>query len=46
MDSSPPPQSLLSQIWWGDMKRNTEVWKLLLAFFCPVLCYTNLISFR
>ncbi|XP_077358167.1 transient receptor potential cation channel subfamily M member 4-like isoform X1 [Festucalex cinctus] len=39
-------QSLLSQIWWGDMKRNTEVWKLLLAFFCPVLCYTNLISFR
>uniref|UniRef100_A0A3B4GAL2 Transient receptor potential cation channel subfamily M member 4-like n=1 Tax=Pundamilia nyererei TaxID=303518 RepID=A0A3B4GAL2_9CICH len=39
-------QSLLSQIWWGDMKRNTEVWKLLLAFFCPILCYTNLISFR
>ncbi|XP_059180952.1 transient receptor potential cation channel subfamily M member 4-like [Centropristis striata] len=39
-------QSLLSQIWWGDMKRSTEVWKLLLAFFCPVLCYTNLISFR
>uniref|UniRef100_A0A3Q4HCP1 Transient receptor potential cation channel subfamily M member 4-like n=1 Tax=Neolamprologus brichardi TaxID=32507 RepID=A0A3Q4HCP1_NEOBR len=31
-------QSLLSQIWWGDMKRNTEVWKLLLAFFCPILC--------
>uniref|UniRef100_A0A8C2WGJ7 Transient receptor potential cation channel, subfamily M, member 4b, tandem duplicate 1 n=1 Tax=Cyclopterus lumpus TaxID=8103 RepID=A0A8C2WGJ7_CYCLU len=39
-------QSLLSQIWWGDMKRNTDVWKLLLTFFCPVLCYTNLISFR
>uniref|UniRef100_A0A669BRF2 Transient receptor potential cation channel, subfamily M, member 4a n=1 Tax=Oreochromis niloticus TaxID=8128 RepID=A0A669BRF2_ORENI len=39
-------QSLLSQIWWGDMKRNTEIWKLLLAFFCPILCYTNLISFR
>uniref|UniRef100_A0A3B4VMZ2 Transient receptor potential cation channel, subfamily M, member 4b, tandem duplicate 1 n=1 Tax=Seriola dumerili TaxID=41447 RepID=A0A3B4VMZ2_SERDU len=39
-------QSLLSQIWWGDMKRSTEVWKLLLTFFCPVLCYTNLISFR
>uniref|UniRef100_A0A8C4FB24 Transient receptor potential cation channel subfamily M member 4 n=1 Tax=Dicentrarchus labrax TaxID=13489 RepID=A0A8C4FB24_DICLA len=38
-------QSLLSQIWWGDMERNTEVWKLLLTFFCPVLCYTNLISF-
>ncbi|KAM9424664.1 transient receptor potential cation channel subfamily M member 4-like [Pholidichthys leucotaenia] len=39
-------QSLLSQIWWGDMKRNTEVWRLLLTFFCPFLCYTNLISFR
>ncbi|XP_006805836.1 transient receptor potential cation channel subfamily M member 4-like [Neolamprologus brichardi] len=39
-------QSLLSQIWWGDMKRNTEIWKLLLAFFCPILCYTTLISFR
>ncbi|XP_068162090.1 transient receptor potential cation channel subfamily M member 4-like [Antennarius striatus] len=39
-------QSLLSQIWWGDMKRNTEVWKLILTFFCPLLCYTNLISFR
>uniref|UniRef100_A0A3B4XMT9 Transient receptor potential cation channel, subfamily M, member 4b, tandem duplicate 1 n=1 Tax=Seriola lalandi dorsalis TaxID=1841481 RepID=A0A3B4XMT9_SERLL len=30
-------QSLLSQIWWGDMKRSTEVWKLLLTFFCPIL---------
>ncbi|KAK5850774.1 hypothetical protein PBY51_001621 [Eleginops maclovinus] len=39
-------QSLMSQIWWGDMKRSTEVWKLLLTFFCPFLCYTNLISFR
>uniref|UniRef100_A0A8C8LWJ6 Transient receptor potential cation channel, subfamily M, member 4a n=1 Tax=Oncorhynchus tshawytscha TaxID=74940 RepID=A0A8C8LWJ6_ONCTS len=39
-------QSLLSQIWWGDMKRSTEVWKLLLTFFCPVLMYTQLISFR
>ncbi|XP_075949749.1 transient receptor potential cation channel subfamily M member 4-like isoform X2 [Anarhichas minor] len=39
-------QSLLSQIWWGDMKRNTDVWSLLLTFFCPVLCYTNIIAFR
>uniref|UniRef100_A0A3Q3BV56 Ion transport domain-containing protein n=1 Tax=Haplochromis burtoni TaxID=8153 RepID=A0A3Q3BV56_HAPBU len=31
-------QSLLSHIWWGDMKRKTEVWKLLLTFFCPILC--------
>ncbi|CAL8285116.1 unnamed protein product [Merluccius merluccius] len=39
-------QSLLSQIWWGDMRRSTEVWRLLLTFFCPVLCYTGLISYR
>uniref|UniRef100_A0A8C5GVY5 Transient receptor potential cation channel subfamily M member 4-like n=1 Tax=Gouania willdenowi TaxID=441366 RepID=A0A8C5GVY5_GOUWI len=31
-------QSLLSQIWWGDMKRTTEVWKHILTFFCPFLC--------
>ncbi|KAG5262687.1 hypothetical protein AALO_G00277750 [Alosa alosa] len=39
-------QSLLSQIWWGDMDRSTEVWKLILTFFIPPLCYTDLISFR
>uniref|UniRef100_A0A3Q1EV02 Transient receptor potential cation channel, subfamily M, member 4a n=1 Tax=Acanthochromis polyacanthus TaxID=80966 RepID=A0A3Q1EV02_9TELE len=39
-------QSLLSQIWWGDMERSTKVWKLVLTFFLPPLLYTNLISFR
>ncbi|XP_041856895.1 transient receptor potential cation channel subfamily M member 4a [Melanotaenia boesemani] len=39
-------QSLLSQIWWGDMDRSTEVSKLILTFFLPPLLYTNLISFR
>uniref|UniRef100_A0A674AA24 Transient receptor potential cation channel, subfamily M, member 4a n=1 Tax=Salmo trutta TaxID=8032 RepID=A0A674AA24_SALTR len=39
-------QSLLSQIWWGDMERSTEVWKLVLTFFLPPLIYTNLITFR
>ncbi|XP_060719905.1 transient receptor potential cation channel subfamily M member 4-like [Tachysurus vachellii] len=39
-------QNLLSQIWWGDMDKNTEVWKLILTLFVPPLCYTNLISFR
>uniref|UniRef100_A0A7N9B0N9 Transient receptor potential cation channel, subfamily M, member 4a n=1 Tax=Mastacembelus armatus TaxID=205130 RepID=A0A7N9B0N9_9TELE len=39
-------QSLLSQIWWGDMKRNTKAWKLVLTFFLPPLIYTDLISFR
>ncbi|XP_030649769.1 transient receptor potential cation channel subfamily M member 4a [Chanos chanos] len=39
-------QSLLSQIWWGDMERSTEVWKLILGFFIPPLIYTDLITFR
>ncbi|XP_041093468.1 transient receptor potential cation channel subfamily M member 4a [Polyodon spathula] len=39
-------QTLLNQIWWGDMERNTPIWRLLLAFFCPPLIYTNLITFR
>ncbi|XP_068580928.1 transient receptor potential cation channel subfamily M member 4a [Cebidichthys violaceus] len=39
-------QSLLSQIWWGDMERSTEVWKLVFTFFLPPLIYTDLISFR
>ncbi|KAK3560120.1 hypothetical protein QTP86_033872 [Hemibagrus guttatus] len=38
--------SLLSQIWWGDMDKSTEVWKLILTLFVPPLCYTKLISFR
>uniref|UniRef100_A0A3P9HQ68 Transient receptor potential cation channel subfamily M member 4 n=1 Tax=Oryzias latipes TaxID=8090 RepID=A0A3P9HQ68_ORYLA len=39
-------QFLLSQIWWGDMERNTEVWKLILTFFLPPLLCTRLIQFR
>uniref|UniRef100_M4ASG4 Transient receptor potential cation channel, subfamily M, member 4a n=1 Tax=Xiphophorus maculatus TaxID=8083 RepID=M4ASG4_XIPMA len=39
-------QSLLSEIWWGDMERSTKVWKLILSFLMPPLIYTNLISFR
>lgn len=39
-------QSLLSQIWWGDMERSTEVWKLVLTFFLSPIIYTDLIKFR
>ncbi|KAJ8364315.1 hypothetical protein SKAU_G00131460 [Synaphobranchus kaupii] len=39
-------QSLLTQIWWGDMYRNTAVWKLIFTFFCPFLVYTSLINYR
>uniref|UniRef100_A0A673M6V9 Transient receptor potential cation channel subfamily M member 4-like n=1 Tax=Sinocyclocheilus rhinocerous TaxID=307959 RepID=A0A673M6V9_9TELE len=39
-------QSLLSQIWWGDMERGTELWKLALTMIIPPLVYTNLIDFK
>ncbi|XP_051898955.1 transient receptor potential cation channel subfamily M member 4-like isoform X2 [Pristis pectinata] len=39
-------QAFLSQIWWGEMDRNTEIWRLMLAFFCPPFIYSNLIKFR
>ncbi|XP_048061675.1 transient receptor potential cation channel subfamily M member 4a [Megalobrama amblycephala] len=39
-------QTLLSEIWWGDMDSNTEVWKLVLSFFMPPFIYTKLISFK
>ncbi|XP_051572704.1 transient receptor potential cation channel subfamily M member 4-like isoform X1 [Myxocyprinus asiaticus] len=39
-------QNLLSEIWWGDMDSNTEVWKLVLSFFMPPFIFSNLISFR
>ncbi|XP_041034022.1 transient receptor potential cation channel subfamily M member 4a isoform X3 [Carcharodon carcharias] len=38
-------QALLNQIWWGEMDRNTETWKLCLAFFCPPFIYSKLIKF-
>uniref|UniRef100_A0ABI7YB41 PTPRF interacting protein alpha 3 n=1 Tax=Felis catus TaxID=9685 RepID=A0ABI7YB41_FELCA len=39
-------QSLLTQKWWGEMDSTTPIWALVLAFFCPPLIYTNLITFR
>ncbi|XP_051995251.1 transient receptor potential cation channel subfamily M member 4-like [Xyrauchen texanus] len=39
-------QMLLTEIWWGDMDSNTEVWKLVLSFFLPPFIFSNLISFR
>ncbi|XP_053532757.1 transient receptor potential cation channel subfamily M member 4a isoform X1 [Ictalurus punctatus] len=39
-------QTLLAQIWWGDMHSRTEVWKLIMTFFLPPLIYTDLITFR
>nr|XP_044990280.1 transient receptor potential cation channel subfamily M member 4 isoform X3 [Jaculus jaculus] len=39
-------QSLLTQKWWGEMDSTTPIWALVLAFFCPPLIYTNLLTFR
>ncbi|XP_053462912.1 transient receptor potential cation channel subfamily M member 4 isoform X1 [Nycticebus coucang] len=39
-------QSLLTQKWWGQMDSSTPIWALVLAFFCPPLIYTDLITFR
>ncbi|NWZ02018.1 TRPM5 protein, partial [Loxia curvirostra] len=38
-------QAFLTKIWWGDMSTSTQILKLICAFWCPFLIYTNLISF-
>uniref|UniRef100_A0A4W3HLK6 Transient receptor potential cation channel, subfamily M, member 5 n=1 Tax=Callorhinchus milii TaxID=7868 RepID=A0A4W3HLK6_CALMI len=38
-------QALLTKIWWGAMSTDTAIWKLVFAFFCPPLIYTNLMDF-
>ncbi|KAB0376470.1 hypothetical protein FD755_010914 [Muntiacus reevesi] len=38
-------QAFLTKIWWGDMASGTPILRLLCAFFCPALIYTNLITF-
>nr|XP_045373734.1 transient receptor potential cation channel subfamily M member 5 [Camelus bactrianus] len=38
-------QAFLTKIWWGDMASGTPVLRLLGAFLCPALVYTNLITF-
>ncbi|NWX97608.1 TRPM5 protein, partial [Nothoprocta ornata] len=39
-------QAFLTKIWWGDMSTSTQILKLICAFWCPLLIYTNLITFR
>uniref|UniRef100_A0A8D2I879 Transient receptor potential cation channel subfamily M member 5 n=1 Tax=Urocitellus parryii TaxID=9999 RepID=A0A8D2I879_UROPR len=38
-------QAFLTKIWWGDMAAGTPILRLLGAFTCPALIYTNLITF-
>uniref|UniRef100_A0A4X2L3R0 Transient receptor potential cation channel subfamily M member 5 n=1 Tax=Vombatus ursinus TaxID=29139 RepID=A0A4X2L3R0_VOMUR len=38
-------QAFLTKIWWGDMTTGTPILRLICAFCCPLLIYTNLITF-
>ncbi|VFV41768.1 transient receptor potential cation [Lynx pardinus] len=38
-------QAFLTKIWWGNMASGTAILRLLGAFLCPALIYTNLITF-
>ncbi|XP_029141347.1 transient receptor potential cation channel subfamily M member 5 [Protobothrops mucrosquamatus] len=38
-------QAFLTKIWWGDMSTSTPILNLICGFGCPLLIYTNLISF-
>uniref|UniRef100_A0A3P8PHP1 Transient receptor potential cation channel, subfamily M, member 5 n=1 Tax=Astatotilapia calliptera TaxID=8154 RepID=A0A3P8PHP1_ASTCA len=38
-------QALLTKIWWGSMKTDTAISKLVASFFCAPLIWTNLIKF-
>ncbi|XP_059254797.1 transient receptor potential cation channel subfamily M member 5 [Mustela nigripes] len=38
-------QAFLTKIWWGDMASGTPILRLLCAFLCPALIYTNFITF-
>ncbi|XP_021120083.1 transient receptor potential cation channel subfamily M member 5 isoform X3 [Heterocephalus glaber] len=38
-------QAFLTKIWWGEMATGTPILRLLGAFTCPALIYTNLIIF-
>ncbi|XP_024902048.1 transient receptor potential cation channel subfamily M member 5 [Pteropus alecto] len=38
-------QAFLTRLWWGDMASGTSILRLLGAFLCPALLYTNLITF-
>ncbi|XP_041118797.1 transient receptor potential cation channel subfamily M member 2 [Polyodon spathula] len=39
-------QTLLTQIWWGELAVDTRMWKVLLCMFIFPLIYTGLITFR
>ncbi|MGH0117659.1 UNVERIFIED_CONTAM: hypothetical protein FKN15_041851 [Acipenser sinensis] len=39
-------QTLLTQIWWGELAVDTRMWKVLLCMFLFPLIYTGLITFR
>ncbi|XP_016367451.1 transient receptor potential cation channel subfamily M member 5 [Sinocyclocheilus rhinocerous] len=38
-------QALLTKVWWGAMRTDTSIARLVLTFFIPPLIWTNLIKF-
>ncbi|TRY93569.1 hypothetical protein DNTS_016416 [Danionella cerebrum] len=39
-------QALLTKVWWGAMRTDTSISRLVLTFFLPPLVWTNLIKFN
>uniref|UniRef100_A0A8C1J832 Transient receptor potential cation channel, subfamily M, member 5 n=1 Tax=Cyprinus carpio TaxID=7962 RepID=A0A8C1J832_CYPCA len=39
-------QALLTKVWWGAMRTDTSIARLVLTFFIPPLIWTNLIKFN
>uniref|UniRef100_A0A8C2C6N7 Transient receptor potential cation channel, subfamily M, member 5 n=1 Tax=Cyprinus carpio TaxID=7962 RepID=A0A8C2C6N7_CYPCA len=39
-------QALLTKVWWGAMRTDTSISRLLLTFFMPPLVWTNLVKFN
>ncbi|XP_016142717.1 transient receptor potential cation channel subfamily M member 5-like [Sinocyclocheilus grahami] len=39
-------QALLTKVWWGAMRTDTSIARLVLTFFMPPLVWTNLVKFN
>uniref|UniRef100_A0A673IE45 Transient receptor potential cation channel subfamily M member 5-like n=1 Tax=Sinocyclocheilus rhinocerous TaxID=307959 RepID=A0A673IE45_9TELE len=39
-------QALLTKVWWGAMRTDTSISRLVLTFFMPPLVWTNLVKFN
>lgn len=39
-------QALLTKVWWGAMRTDTAISRLVLTFFMPPLVWTNLVKLK